>query len=133
MKKLSEISMDTMLTVENQSDGDLTTMTKEMYLDSAQYLDYPVEPFTNVTIAKKQIIKDNLCSILEEIAEHNECYECWIDDVYNDLRSEKNVRDGCKKHNIDMLLEEAFKRYPIYWEGEKVEVDTMKVQDKQLL
>lgn len=43
--KLSELSMDAMLTVGHRDDGNIAVMSKEDFLNSAYFLDYPVEPF----------------------------------------------------------------------------------------
>ena len=115
MKKLSELPIDTMLTV---STGE-TIMTKEYFLDSAEFLDYPRELFPDVTIAEKTFVTFDLPAIIERLGE-DETYEDWETDVWNDIGR------SMKKKIIDEAVDELnriFKNNPTYWEGEPVEID----------
>jgi hypothetical protein len=103
MKKLSELDMDTMLTVQHQSDGDFSIMTKRDYLDSAEYLDFPVEPLTAVTVAEKTIANFDLYSMLEWIGE-DECYEDWAEDVWNTLKGVVEYYDAREGGAWEMMF-----------------------------
>lgn len=116
MKKLSELSMETMLCVEHQNDGDFDVMSKEDYLNSGQFLDYPVEPFTAVCLACKQVKRFDLWDYIEYTGE-DDTYDGWDFDVYNDVKDTDVTLEFINQMN------DAFNRNPTYWEGEKVEVD----------
>lgn len=116
MKKLSELSDDTMLCVEHNYDGDIQVMTKEEFLDSAYYLDYPVEPFPIVTIADKSIQTFDLGDIIYNMAD--EMHEDWDDDVICELKGTAGIAE------FEALINEILERHPTYYEGEEVKIDT---------
>lgn len=117
MKKLSELSEDTMLTVEHRNDGEMEIMSVKDYYDSCYYLDYPVEPLTKVTIAEKTCAKFNLCEVLERIGE-GETHESWYEDVLHDIdKSDLDVKGFEEKINT------ILSRNPTYWDGEEILID----------
>lgn len=110
MKKLSELSNDTMLIVGN----DLVVMTKEEFLDSSYFLD--CEDVT-VTIGDKSVEKFTFSQMIEEKAENN--HEDWDEAINRDITSEKwEVLRKAEK-----LINEIFEGSPTYWEGEKVDIE----------
>lgn len=125
MIKLSELGMDTMLTVQHQNDGDMDVMTKQDYLDSAYFLDYPVEPFTAVTVAAKSIVKFNLYDTLHHAGE-DEMYEDWYDDVVNALEA-----FGPEIDTLTTKINKVLANNPTWWEGEPVEIDMLPPDGKR--
>lgn len=116
MKKLSELNNDTMLTVQHRHNGDFSVMSKEDFLDSSYFLDYPVEPFPVVTVAETTVPRVDLESFIEYIGE-DETYEGWAEDVCQSILSDPITQDFLTKLNHIISL------HPVYWEGEPVEVD----------
>lgn len=119
MKNLSELSNDILLTVAHRNDGDFEVMSKEDFLNSSYFLDMDKDYTPEVTIADVEIKKMNdqvLCEMINTYG-YDDTYEDWEEDVVNYLSVH-----GYKEKIIEML-EEAFDYYPIYWEGEKVNID----------
>lgn len=118
MKKLSELSNDTLLTVKQRLGGDFSVMSKKGFLDSYYFLDYQTEPFPNITIAEPFYAKFDLYNWLVYVGEDH-CYEGWVEDVCERLAIEPET-----KAFIDRV-DQIFRAYPTYYEGEPVEVDIM--------
>ena len=116
MIKLSELPQDTMLTVESNHSGEIFIMTKEDFLNSSYFLDYPVEPFPKVTVADKTVVKFSLWNYIKWLGE-DETHESWADDVYDDLMYYPET-----KAFID-TIKQVFENNPTYWEGNLVEID----------
>lgn len=119
MKNLSELSDDILLTVAHRNDGDFEVMSKEEFLNSSYFLDMDKDYTPEVTIADAEVKKMNdqvLCEMINTYG-YDDTYEDWEEDIVNYL----NVC-GYKEKIIEML-KEAFDHYPIYWEGEKVNID----------
>ena len=110
MRKLSELSNDTMLTVGNGPE----IMTKEAFLDSAYFLDGEQ---VEVTIADKCVETFSFADLIEERKENN--YEDWDEEVNRDISSEQ--WEILKK--AEKVINEIFEGRPCFWEGKKVEVD----------
>ena len=108
-----------MLTIQHRNDGDFGVMTKRDYLDSAYFLDYPVEPFTTVSEAAKSVVKFNLYDTLYHDGE-DEMYEDWCDDVTNALEVL-----GPEIDNLTIKINEVLANHPTWWEGEPVEIDIL--------
>lgn len=115
MKKLSELSNDIMLCVANNYDGDIQVMSKEEFLDSAYYLDYPVEPFPTVTIGDIVTQRFDLGNIIYNMSD--DMYEDWDDDVMCELKGTEGIAE------FELLINKILERHPTYYEGEKVEID----------
>ncbi|KAF5050635.1 hypothetical protein DSECCO2_427320 [anaerobic digester metagenome] len=122
MKKLSELSMDTMLCVGHQNDREFDVMPKEDYLRSYQFLDYPAEPFTSVCLADKSVLTFDLFDAIERIGDGSS-YEGWDEDVYNDIKDLPETKAFLEK------FKEVSERNPTYWEGEAVEIDMIPEQE----
>lgn len=116
MKKLSELSMDTMLCVGHQNDGEFDVMSKDDYLRSSQFIDYPAEPFTSVCLADKSVLTFDLFDAIERIGDDSS-YEDWDEDVYNDIKDLPETKAFLEK------FKEVSERNPTYWEGEAVDID----------
>lgn len=119
MIKLSEFPNDTMLTVESNYCGDLYIMPKEDFLQSAYFLDYPVEPFPKVTVADKTVIKFDLWDWIEHLG-WDDAHESWCEDVYNDLIDYPETKAFLER------VKKVFENNPTYWEGQPVEIDMMR-------
>ncbi len=115
--KLSELSMDAMLTVRHRDDGNISVMSKEDFLNSAYFLDYPVEPFPKITLAQKSVVRFDLYSVLEMLGE-DETYEDWLSNVWYDLK-----RSQIDLDTFDAEMTRIMEANPTYWEGEPIEVD----------
>ena len=119
MIKLSELPMDTMLTVKPQH-GDFQVMDKADFLQSAYFLDGaddPVGGVSCVTVATKDVARFRLAAILERIYEDECCYDGWLEDVFNTLKDKAET-----KSFLD-LVQKVFEDHATYWEGEAVEID----------
>jgi len=116
MIKLSQLPDDTMLTVSHRYDGEIELMDKADFLQSAYFLDYPVEPFPSVTLAVKQVQTFDLYDVIERIGE-DDTYEDWDLDVYNDLRNAPETEAFLN------LIHTVFERHPTFWEGKPIEID----------
>lgn len=120
MKRLSELSGNTMLTVrDNHYSTDFSVMDKDEFLESHYFLDYAPSPTNNgieVTVADITTAKFDLLNYLEYIGE-DECYEGWIDDVYDSILTEPATKEFIERVNA------IFGSHPTYWEGEPVEID----------
>ena len=120
MKKLSELSGDTMLTVrDSHYSTDFSIMDKDEFLQSHYFLDYTPSPTNNgieVTVADITTAKFDLLNYLEYIGE-DECYEGWCDDVYDSIMAEPATKEFIERVNA------IFGSHPTYWEGEPVEID----------
>lgn len=118
MKKLSELSNDTKLYISN-SRGEDEVMTKEDFLKSIWFLNYPEsEGLRYVAIANKEISKFNLWDVIERIGE-DDTYESWDEDVYNELKDLPETKAFLEK------VEKVFNDHPTYWDGEYVEIDML--------
>lgn len=115
MKKLSELPNDAMLCIEHRNDGDIEAMSKEDFLDSAYYLDYPAEPYPIVTVAESQTQMFSLDSIIEMMAD--EMHEDWDMDVLYELREIPNIAE------FEAMINKVLSEYPAYFEGEIIEID----------
>ena len=115
MKKLSEISNDTMITVEHRYDGDFEVMSKADFLESAYFLDFPVEPFPMITIADAVRARFSLSDAIETLSD--EMHEDWFSDVGYALAEALNIKEIEKK--INDILDE----YPTYYQGETINID----------
>jgi hypothetical protein len=122
MKKLSELSLETMLTVKHQFDGEMDIMSKKGYLNSAYFLDYPAEPFTTVTVADKTVVRFDIDGIIERLSE-DETYEDWEEDVWYDIE-----HSNIDIKAIEKAFNDIFENNPTYWEGEVVEIDIIPEQ-----
>lgn len=117
MKKLSELSMDTYITVESNSSGDAEVMTKADFLESSYFLDYPVEKFPKITVAEKTCVKFDLFDAVEHLG-FDETHERWLEDVCYDItKSDIDVK------LLESKMNEIFKNNPTYWDGEPVDID----------
>lgn len=124
MYKLSELSMDTMLTVQ-PCNGDFKVMSKADFLQSAYFLDGPNDPVggvSSITVAIRDVAKFRLGTILERIYEDEYCYDGWLGDVFNALCDKPET-----KAFLD-LVQKVFEDNPTYREGESVEIDMVPEQ-----
>ena len=100
MIKLSELNAEDYLTVQHVYDGDFEVMTKEEFMESSYYLDYPKEPFPKVTKAIETTVYFNL-------------------DVWDDICSSLDV------WKINKTIKNIFTAHSSYWEGEDIEIDIL--------
>lgn len=118
MIKLSELNAEDYLTVQHVYDGDFSVMTKEEFMESSYYLDYPKEPFPKVTKAIETTVYFNLYDIIKSLGD-DEAYEDWIYDVWVDICSSLDV------WKINKTIKKIFTAHPSYWEGEDIEIDIL--------
>lgn len=119
MIKLSELSMDTMLTIQ-PCHGDFRVMNKADFLQSAFFLDGPDDPVggvSSITVATRDVAKFRLGAILERIYEDEYCYDGWLEDVFNALCDKPETKAFLA------LVQKTFEESPTYREGESVEID----------
>ena len=110
MKKLSELSDDTMLCVKREENSDdFYAMTK------ADFLIYKYDRNSQVNIAEKNIPEFDLSNVLAEIAE-NEGYNDYLDDIIPDL--DADITNRFVEH-----INEIFAKHPVYYMGESIEID----------
>lgn len=110
MKKLSEISKDTMLIImENACDG--VVMDKEDFLQSHYYID---KDYANVkvAIADEMYASFDLESALQSIGE-DEMHEDWLENVMDKLSD--------ARENIEKIINAVLETEPTYYDGEKLE------------
>jgi len=118
MKKLSEISNDTMLTVKCD-DGDFEAMEKVFFLDGSYYLDRHSEmsEYPQVTIAEPIQAIFDWKSTIEELG--TEMYEDWEDRFWGDISAEdRKVLDKAAE-----IVNKACAANLTYYEGEKVDIE----------
>lgn len=118
MPKLSELANDTMLCIGN---GDLRVMDKSDFLESAEFLDYPIEPFPEVTVAVPEIKTfdtRDLASFLENLGE-DDTYEGWAEDVFD------AIKDAPETEAFLRVLNAAFASHITYYEGHHVDIDML--------
>ena len=121
MPKLSELANNTMLCVGNGYNGDLKVMDKSDFLESAEFLDYPIEPFPEVTVAVPEIKTfdtRDLASFIENLGE-DDTYEGWAEDVYN------TIKDAPETEAFLRVLNAAFASHITYYEGHHVDIDML--------
>lgn len=121
MPKLSELANNTMLCVGNGYNGDLRVMDKSDFLESAEFLDYPIEPFPEVTVAVPEIKTfdtRDLASFIENLGE-DDTYEGWAEDVYN------AIKDTPETEAFLRVLNAAFASHITYYEGHHVDIDML--------
>lgn len=119
MPKLSELANNTVLCVENNYDGELRIMDKAEFLDSAYFLDYPIEPFPDVTVAVPEIKTFNtrdLASFIENLGE-DDTYEGWAEDVYDTIKNSPETEAFLR------ILNTAFASHITYYEDLHVDID----------
>lgn len=119
MIKLSELNDEDFLTVKHVYDNDFSVMTKEEFMESSYYLDYPKEPFPKVTKAIESTAYFDLYDAIKSIDYDEDMYEDWIYDVWNDICSSLDVV------KINKTIKEIFTAHPSYWEGEDIEIDIL--------
>ena len=118
MIKLSELKNDTMLCVEDRYDGEFSVMSKEDFLESSYFFDYPVEPFPSVKLADKEIKTFDLWDAIERIGE-DDTYEGWDEEVYYALKDLPATVEFLQR------IKKVFENHPVYWEGKPVEIDIL--------
>lgn len=112
MIKLSELSDDTMLAIEQNRSGDIYITDKEDYM-------YCFEENKNkkVFLAEKVIAEFDLLDILEDIGERNECYDGWGSNVYNELKDLPETKAFLE------AVDKVFANNSTYYSGKPVEID----------
>ena len=125
MIKLSTLRSDTLLCVGNNYDGELRVMDKAEFLESAYFLDYPVEPFPEVRLADPCVSTFDLRKTIERIGE-DDTYEGWDEDVYDSLKNEPETKAFLE------LVKRTFEAHPTYYEGKLVEIDMLPPARKEL-
>lgn len=118
MPKLSELANNTTLCVDG---GDLRVMDKADFLESAYFLDYPVYPFPEVTVAvpeTKTFDTRDLASFLENFGE-DDTYEGWAEDVYD------AIKDAPETEAFLRILNAAFASHITYYKGHPVDIDML--------
>ena len=121
MPKLSELANNTMLCVSNGYNGDFRVMDKSDFLESAEFLDYPIEPFPEVTVAVPEIKNfdtRDLASFIDNLGE-DDTYEGWAEDVYN------TIKDAPETEAFLRILNAAFASHITYYEGHHVDIDML--------
>lgn len=119
MKKLSELDSDTMLTVQIGDKSDFTVMTKEIFINSSEYLDrgYVQDPdYPQVTIAEPIIANFSFDYAFE--CAGDEQHEDWKEEVTAEL---ENAGFDFKK--IEEQINKVFEVHPSYYEGDMVDID----------
>lgn len=120
--KLSEIPGDTMLSVDMPGE-DLGFMTKESFLESATYLDMQADDKKSipvVTTATPQHLVFSITEALEQFVD-DEGYEDMSNHLSMALTGDEVEIIKMAQNAIDRVLN----KFPVYWEGKKVEIDTM--------
>jgi hypothetical protein len=114
MKKLSELSSDTMLCIDDGDNYDSTVMSKEDLLQDYRYLDKK-DFKTSIGIPDHQTFE------WEEVFENkaDNMYEEWQDHIERDL----SESDWVILNKAKDIINKVFRENPAYSTGEKVEVD----------
>lgn len=117
MKKLSELSRDTILTVENRNHGGFSVMDVAEYINSEYYLECH-----KTTIAEEIYPKTTIEDIAEMLAcnYEDEMHEDWGDRIQEAITYSKKDFEPFVKN-----LNRIFEKNPTYYEGEPVEIDIL--------
>jgi hypothetical protein len=110
MKKLSELSDETILLVTN----DLHCMTKKEFLESSYFLDGEV---CQVVLGQREVEHFDLDAMIEEKAEN--MYEDWDEHVMSDFTKE----EWGILRNAEEIINKVFNNRATYYEGDLVKVD----------
>lgn len=120
MEKLSELSEDTMLTVQI-GNGDINVMSKKDFLNSSEYLergpDVQIEDYPQVTIGVPQVAEFSFEYAFE--CSGDEMYEGWSDNVTYALE-----KQGFDLKWIEEVINKVFAEHPTYYEGKLVDIDS---------
>lgn len=116
MVKLSELPMDTMLTVKWHGCSDNVLMDKADLLHPDYFPAWDTGiPY--VTVARKEVKIFCLRSILEDMG--YDAYEGWDFETYEDIMNYPETMAFLKN------MKDVLDNRPIYWEGEEVEIDIL--------
>lgn len=118
MKRLSELSHDTILTVyQYPYDTDIRLMSVEEIIEDRYYENEDAR----FSLAEKEILDFDLSDILSRICE--EGYEDMDEDVRDAVFSAPETEPFLR------MIKEVFERYPVYYDGATVLNDLREVQE----
>lgn len=117
MKKLSELTDDTMLALDC---SEIEIMSKEDYLDSSYFLDGYEGENPKLFIAEMYFAKFDLYGVLENM--QDDMYEDWLENIWDGIYDLPEVKD------FTIFMDKILKSYPSYTEGEIVDID-MKMEE----
>jgi len=112
MVKLSELSNDTMICLDN---GDITVMSKEEFMNSFYYIDRDTDECPEVYTTEITNIKFDAKDWINYSGQ-DETYEDWEQDMYYSI-GEENIK------LIENIMNKTSEKYPIYWKDQKIDIN----------
>ncbi|MEG0431016.1 MAG: hypothetical protein RR420_05335 [Anaerovoracaceae bacterium] len=110
MIKLSELENDELLYIILDNDED-----KVLYVRDYKESELSKKNIIHIVCkARAEFAEIDIEQIIEDIAEMHNMYECWSENVINDIGKEK-------MELIKSILKESFEKYPAYVAGEIID------------